>query len=580
MRTPRARANDGPAPDSKVPGSTHDVTWIRRVSVRRSISGSPSQIRFLDDGSPDSDLHGEKIAPVTIFVYPAKSENAQIESAGTGAVVRTTGTGLTERNAMTLKVYNTLNRKKESFEPIHEGYVGIYVCGPTVYGHSHLGHAKSYISFDVIVRYLRYLGYKVRYVQNITDVGHLTEDTEEDKVLKQSRLENLEPMELTERYTRSYFEDMDALGVKRPDIVPRASGHIPEQIALIEELIAKGHAYEADGSVYFSIASFSEYGKLSGRHTEDQLEGARVEVDPGKRDPRDFLLWRKAAPEHILKWSSPWGVGYPGWHLECSAMSMRYIGDTLDIHGGGLENQFPHHESEIAQSEAVTGKPFVRYWLHNNMVTVNGQKMGKSLGNFVTLKDAFERHDPAVIRFAILRTHYRSTMDYSEESLHSARSGFDRLRTAYGALKHRLAAAPEGARNPEFVERVEGFKARFLEAMDDDFNTSAALAAAFDLTAEVNTFLAGSAEPGRDDLEPARVFFDDLVTGVLGVDLAADDTVSDDLVPGLMELFIEVRRGLRENKQWEIADRLRDGLSDLGVTLQDGKEGTSWKIRS
>jgi cysteinyl-tRNA synthetase len=482
-----------------------------------------------------------------------------------------------EPQKMTLHVYNTLNRKKEEFQPIHEGYVGIYVCGPTVYGHSHIGHGKSYISFDVIVRYLRHLGYKVRYVQNITDVGHLTEDTEEDKVLKQSRLENLEPMELVESYTRSYFEDMDALNVMRPDISPRASGHIPEQIAMIERLIEKGNAYEANGSVYFSIESFSGYGKLSGRKTEDQLEGARVDVDPDKRDPRDFLLWRKAGADHILKWSSPWGPGYPGWHLECSAMSMRYIGETLDIHGGGLENQFPHHESEIAQSECATDKPFVRYWIHNNMVTVDGQKMGKSLGNFVTLKDAFQVHDPRVIRFAILRTHYRSNMDYSEEALHAAKSGYQRLKTAYEALKSRSASDAEGTLQPALGEKVLAARGRFTAAMDDDFNTPAALAAAFDLTGEVNTALASSDPHGAGDWAGALAFYDELVCGVLGVDFAETGASAESLEPDLIELLLETRRSLRENKLWAEADRIRDQLDELGIGIKDGKDGTAWK---
>jgi len=488
---------------------------------------------------------------------------------------------------MVLHVYNTLTRKKEEFIPQNEGYVGIYVCGPTVYGHSHIGHGKSYISFDVIVRYLRHLGYKVRYVQNITDVGHLTEDTDEDKVLKQSKLENLEPMELVERYTYSYYEDMDALNVKRPDISPRASAHIPEQIEIIKTLIDKGNAYESNGNVYFSISSFSGYGKLSGRNMEDQLEGARVIVDTEKKDPRDFLLWRKASPDHILKWKSPWGIGYPGWHLECSAMSMRYIGDTLDIHGGGLENQFPHHESEIAQSESCTGKLFVKYWLHNNMVTVDGQKMGKSLGNFITLKDAFKRHDPKVIRFAILRGHYRSSMDYSEDALHAAQSGYNRLKTAYNAIKIHQAACPEvlegealegpNTQALSIQEKAKNAKAKFLAAMDDDFNAPNALAVAFDFTSEMNTALSSEVTTCAKDWDDAIAFYEDLVVDVLGVDFTEEGTSSDNLESGLMDLMIRIRKSLRDSKQWEAADQVRDGLSDLGVTLKDSKEGTTWK---
>lgn len=476
---------------------------------------------------------------------------------------------------MTLKIYNTLTRKKENFVPLHEGVVGIYVCGPTVYNHGHIGHAKSYISFDVIVRYLRQIGYRVRYVQNITDVGHLTEDTEEDKILKQSRLEDVEPMELVERYTRSYFEDMDALNVLRPDISPRASAHIPEQIELIERLIEKGFAYAANGNVYFAIEKFPEYGKLSGRKTEDQMEGARVDVDPDKRDPRDFLLWRKAAEEHILKWNTPWGSGYPGWHLECSVMSMRYIGETIDIHGGGMENQFPHHECEIAQSEAANDKPFVNYWIHNNMVTVNGQKMGKSLGNFTTMKDAFQRHDPRVIRFAILRTHYRSPMDYSEDALHAARSGYDRMKTAFETLKRTPAAAEEGAPQP-LAESLATARSVFIEAMDDDFNTPRALAAAFDLTAAVNSAMADSKELTAQELADAIDFYEGLVGGVLGVELAGREAQADSLEPQLVELLIELRKSFRDDKLWAQSDQVRDGLTALGITLKDSKEGTRW----
>ncbi|HUU31404.1 MAG TPA: cysteine--tRNA ligase, partial [Phycisphaerae bacterium] len=331
-----------------------------------------------------------------------------------------------------LLVYNTLSRTKERFEPLAPPHVGLYVCGPTVYGDAHLGHAKSYVSFDIIVRYLRYLGYQVTYVQNITDVGHLTDDADEgeDKVEKKAKAERVHPMQIAEHYARRYFEDMDRLNVLRPDISPHASGHIVEQIELVKRLIERGHAYAVDGSVYFDVASWPAYGKLSGRTVAEMQAGARVEVKGEKRHPADFALWKRAEPGHIMQWPSPWGVGYPGWHLECSAMSMKYLGDSFDIHGGGLENQFPHHEDEIAQAEAATGKPFVKYWLHNNMITVGGQKMGKSLGNFITLKeDAFRKWDPMVIRMFILQSHYRSPLDFSDEALGAAKDGLSRLRT-------------------------------------------------------------------------------------------------------------------------------------------------------
>jgi len=335
-----------------------------------------------------------------------------------------------------LQVYNTLTRSKERFEPLDPPHVGMYVCGPTVYGDAHIGHAKSYVSFDVIVRYLRHLGYNVRYVQNITDVGHLTDDADqgEDKVERKARAEQVHPMQIAEKFTRSYFEDMDRLNLLRPDISPRASGHIIEQIELVRRLIAAGHAYEAGGNVYFDVASWPKYGKLSGRSVEEMVSGTRVETAADKRAPADFALWKRAEPGHIMQWPSPWGAGYPGWHLECSAMSMKYLGESFDIHGGGMENQFPHHEDEIAQAEAATGKPFVKYWLHNNMVTVGGQKMGKSLGNFITLKDAFKKWDPMVLRLFILQSHYRSPLDFSDEALGAAKEGYQRLVTAMKSL--------------------------------------------------------------------------------------------------------------------------------------------------
>ena len=385
---------------------------------------------------------------------------------------------------MTLQIYNSLTRKKEEFQPMHEGVVGMYVCGPTVYDNAHIGHAKVYVTFDVVNRYLRYLGYRVRYVQNITDVGHLTDDADsgEDKILKRATIERVEPMELVERYMRSYFEDMDALHVIRPDISPRASAHVPEQIELVKTLIDKGHAYEANGSVYFDVSSFPEYGKLSGRRVEELQEGARVEVNPEKTDPSDFALWKKAESQHILKWNSPWGWGYPGWHAECSAMSGKYLGETFDIHGGGLENIFPHNECEVAQSEAANGKPFARYWMHNNMVTVDGVKMGKSLGNAIFLKDLFKRYPPLVIRFFILSSHYRSPTDFSTEALDAAQKGLDRLLATVALLRERLDKAQPGELDASFVEKLEQHKVRFLERMDDDFNTAGAIGTLFDMS--------------------------------------------------------------------------------------------------
>ncbi|HED31556.1 MAG TPA: cysteine--tRNA ligase, partial [Prosthecochloris aestuarii] len=340
---------------------------------------------------------------------------------------------------MTLRIYNSLTRSKEIFEPLNPDMVTMYVCGPTVYGHAHLGHAKSYVSFDVVVRWLRHLGYRVKYIQNITDVGHLTDDADEgeDKIARQARKEQTDPMEIAQFYTRSFYEDMDRLGVERPNIAPTATGHIPDQIQLIATLLEKGHAYEVNGNVYFSVASFPGYGKLSGRTTgEARQPGRRVESRSEKRDPADFALWKKAEPGHLMKWSSPWSEGYPGWHAECSAMAMKYLGQTIDIHGGGMENKFPHHECEIAQSEAATGRPYVRYWMHNNMVTANGTKMGKSLGNFINLKDIFEQFSPSVIRFFILQSHYRSPLDFSEQAIEASKSGLEKLRDTWLRLQN------------------------------------------------------------------------------------------------------------------------------------------------
>jgi cysteinyl-tRNA synthetase len=478
---------------------------------------------------------------------------------------------------MPLRVYNTLTRSLEEFTPVHPGSVGMYVCGPTVYGHSHLGHAKSYVSFDVIVRYLRARGYRVRYVQNITDVGHLLGDTDqgEDRILKQGKLEQKHPMEIAEAYTRSFFEDMDALNVLRPDISPRATGHITEQIELIRELIAKDLAYEAHGSVYFAVEKFPAYGRLSGRLVEELEAGARVEVKSEKRHPADFALWKKAEPEHIMRWNSPWGAGFPGWHVECSAMSMKYLGESFDIHGGGLENQFPHHECEIAQSEGASGHPFARYWLHNNMVTVNGQKMGKSLGNFTTLKDAFTRWRPEVIRFFILQSHYRSTLDFSAEAVEGAARGFERLTASVLLLRERLRTNAADATGAGIG--VGTFRTRFVEAMDEDFNTPQAIAVLFDFTRDLNQVLRAGTPVEHRALAEADAFLRECAEGILGMVFADRPAGTGGLDDELMSLILEVRKEARSGKLWPLSDRIRDGLSRLGITVEDTKDGTTWR---
>ncbi len=485
---------------------------------------------------------------------------------------------------MALKVFNTLSRSKEEFKPIEDKYVTMYVCGPTVYDHPHIGHAKSYVAFDVVVRYLRYLGYIVKYVQNITDVGHLTDNADqgEDKIEKRAASERVDPMQLVETYSRSYFQDMDALNVLRPDISPRASGHVPEQIELVKTLVEKGFAYEADGSVYFDVSRFPSYGKLSGKKVDELEAGARVEVAAEKRHPADFALWKKAQKGHILRWNSPWGWGYPGWHLECSVMSMRYLGDTIDIHGGGLENSFPHHECEIAQSEAATGKPFVKYWLHNNMVTVDGVKMGKSLGNFITLKDAFARRAPLAIRYFVLTSHYRSPLDFSETAIEAAEKGLMRIHAAVASVRKALSATEtpaEGSGDAEALARLDEFRARFEEAMDEDFNTPQAVAVLSDMVRWTNSLLADGA-PGRKALEKIDECFLRLGGDVLGIitdKLLTDEGSGGALEGSLMELLIELRAKMRSEKNFAGADAVRKGLSAIGVELKDGPEGTTWK---
>jgi len=481
---------------------------------------------------------------------------------------------------MALKVYNTLTRQKEDFVPRRPGFVGIYVCGPTVYDHAHIGHAKGYVSFDVIVRYLRYLGYRVRYVQNITDVGHLTDDADEgeDKILQRAAREQVQPMELVETFMRSYFEDMDALNVMRPDISPRASGHVPEQIELIEVLLEKGFAYEVNGSVYFSVESFPEYGKLSGRRIEELDEGARVAVNPDKRNPADFALWKRAEAGHILRWLSPWGWGYPGWHLECSTMAMKYLGQTVDIRGGGLENIFPHNECEIAQSEAASGQPFARYWLHWNMVTVDGVKMGKSMGNFTTIKQALRKYSPPALRFFILTSHYRSPLDFSEEALSGAAKGLERLHGAVRLVRTQLEAAPPGQADPEVEDMLSQYKARFLEAMDDDFNTAAAIGVLFDLNRDVNALLNAGSPLTQGALAAVDALYGELGGRILGIISEDAEGLGGRLEVPLIELLIEVRQKLRENRQFELSDTIRSSMGQLGVTLEDRPEGTTWRL--
>ncbi|MBN1279985.1 MAG: cysteine--tRNA ligase [Chlorobiaceae bacterium] len=482
---------------------------------------------------------------------------------------------------MALQIYNSLSRQKEIFVPVHSGVVGMYVCGPTVYGHAHLGHAKSYVSFDVVARWLRQSGYRVRYVQNITDVGHLTDDADEgeDKIARQARLEKIDPMEVAQYYTRSFYEDMDRLGVERPNIAPTATGHIPEQIALIEELVRKGHAYEVNGNVYFSVHSFPEYGKLSGRTDQEALQsGTRVESRNEKRHPSDFALWKKAEEGHLMQWQSPWGMGYPGWHVECSAMSMKYLGDTVDIHGGGMENKFPHHDCEIAQSEAATGKPYVRYWMHNNMVTVNGIKMGKSLKNFVNLKELFNTFDPLVIRFFILQSHYRSPLDFSETAIQASASGLEKLRDT----KKRILQTVAGSGSID----TEGFRMKMTEAMDDDFNTPLAISILFEFSKAINGALDKTEGLCESVMADALLFFDTFagtvlgIMGPVGVDPIQADANSRMALDKVVTLLLDMRADARKNKDFALSDRIREKLLDAGIEVKDTREGASWSLKT
>ena len=491
---------------------------------------------------------------------------------------------------MELKLYNSLTRKKEQFKPLKKGRVGIYVCGPTVYGHAHLGHAKSYVSFDVLVRYLRYLGQSVTYVQNITDVGHLTDDADEgeDKIAEAAKKEKKHPMALAEFYTRSYFEDMDALNCVRPDISPRATGHIIEQIELVKKLLEKGYAYEVNGSVYFDVSKFKNYGKLSGRNVEEMQAGARVEVSPDKKNPVDFALWKKALPNHIMQWPSPWGPGFPGWHLECTVMAMKYLGSTIDIHGGGLENQFPHHECEIAQAEAANDAQFVRYWLHNNMVTVDGQKMGKSLNNFITLKQAFSgthekltrSYNPLAIRQLILNSHYRSPLDFSDAALFAAQSGCEKITQTVKAVRKRAVEAPQGLLDEEIAKQLEQLKKKFEAAMDDDLNTSIALSVVFELVRLANN-LFEKPDTTAETLDAVDDSFTKLGGDCLGIvkDEYPQAGRADDMIEKLVESLIERRSDARNRKDFAAADAIRDKLNQIGIVLEDKPDTTTWRFK-
>jgi cysteinyl-tRNA synthetase len=515
-----------------------------------------------------------------------------------------------------LYLYNTLSRSKEPFIPLHPPMVGMYVCGPTVYGDPHLGHARAAITFDLVFRYLKHAGYKVRYVRNITDVGHLEQDADsgEDKIAKKARLEQLEPMEVVQYYSDRYFQFMQRLNVLRPSIEPRASGHIIEQIAMIRKIVDAGYGYEVGGSVYFDVEKYGKdfhYGKLSGRILEDMLSNTReLEGQEEKRNPVDFALWKKAQPEHIMRWPSPWSDGFPGWHLECSAMGTKYLGEEFDIHGGGMDLLFPHHECEIAQSRIANGRESVRYWMHNNMITINGQKMGKSLGNFITLEEFFtgnhpnltRAYDPMTIRFFILQAHYRSTLDFSNEALQAAEKGLKKLLAAYEAVKGMapsslnkdvesrspltasdverpspLTPLPGGEGKDTQGGRIPALWKGCYEAMDDDFNSPILIATLFDAVRLIN-----SAQDKKEALSDQEVgllksLFDVFLFDVLGLSCELSEG-QEDVVEGLMGLVLSIRQKSRTNKDWGTSDEIRDGLQKLNIVIRDGKEGSRWEF--
>lgn len=480
---------------------------------------------------------------------------------------------------MSLQIYNTLSRTKEPFTPLNPPKVAMYVCGPTVYSDTHIGHAKSYVTFDVVRRYLKFLGYDVTYVQNITDVGHLTDDADEgeDKLVKKGREVQKHPKYISEMYARRFHEDMEAMNVQPPDIEPLATGHIIEQIEIIKDLIAKGFAYEANGNVYFDVTKDKEYGKLSGRKMEDQEASGRVETRSDKRNPQDFALWKVAEGGHIMRWPSPWGEGFPGWHIECSAMSMKYLGETIDIHGGGIENQFPHHECEIAQSESSTGKQFVRYWMHHNMVTVDGKKMGKSLGNSSFLRDLFNDFEPMTLRFFLLQSHYRSTTEFKIDAIEAAGTGYAKLLATFDKLREKVGVVE--ARPLTEAERNQPVVSQFIESMNDDFNTPQAIAALFELSRQTNEAL----NSNSGDLESLYHIWDTLANSILGIipmgpSGKAASSKADAALDAVMQKIIGWRMEARANKDFKMSDAIRDDLAAAGVALEDSKEGTRWKI--
>lgn len=486
-----------------------------------------------------------------------------------------------------LTIYNTLTRKKEQFVPLHEPHVGMYVCGPTVYGDAHLGHARPAITFDLLFRYLTHLGYKVRYVRNITDVGHLEHDADdgEDKIAKKARLEQLEPMEVAQYYENRYHDAMRALNVLPPSIEPLASGHVIEQIELVKKILDNGYAYVSQGSVYFDVEKYNKkyrYGILSGRNIEEMMNTTRaLDGQDEKHNPIDFALWKCAQPEHIMRWPSPWSMGFPGWHCECTAMGKKYLGSHFDIHGGGMDLIFPHHECEIAQAVASQGDDMVHYWMHNNMITINGQKMGKSLGNFITLDEFFtgsnkslrQAYSPMTIRFFILQAHYRSTVDFSNEALQAAEKGLERLLDAYNNLKKLKAS------DVSTVD-VKDLRRKCYDAMNDDLNSPIVISYLFDAARAINSVKDGKATISAEDLKELQEVFHTFIFDILGL---KDETASADGNDGeafgkAVDLLLTIRQQAKADKDWATSDKIRNELTAIGFEIKDTKDGAEWKL--
>lgn len=490
-----------------------------------------------------------------------------------------------------LLIYNTLSRSKELFKPLHAPHVGMYVCGPTVYGDPHLGHARPAITFDILFRYLRHLGYKVRYVRNITDVGHLEHDADEgdDKIEKKARLEQLEPMEIAQHYTNRYHQAMEELNVLPPSIEPHATGHIIEQEELVKEILKNGYAYESNGSIYFDVVKYNadhKYGILSGRNLTDMINNSRELAGVGeKKNQVDFALWKKAQPEHIMRWPSPWSNGFPGWHCECTAMGRKYLGNHFDIHGGGMDLIFPHHECEIAQAVASQGEQMVRYWMHNNMITINGQKMGKSLGNFITLEQFFtgehaslaQAYSPMTIRFFILSAHYRGTVDFSNEALKAAQKGYDRLMDGLANLDR---IQPSKGSQPDTHKFVHELRQRCYDAMNDDLQTPLVISALFEACHVINLLLDHKTKISVEDLkelvDTMRLFTFDILG--LKSNKGANNAEREKAYGKIVDMVLKMRQQAKEAKDWTTSDEIRDALANAGFEVNDTKDGVTWKL--